>query len=114
MGGQPDGEEEAQIEAFQAELEANVDALHDHKSGNLKVHFLRQRCSGCLPTPGQCKLDALHEPQGGVLPLNQEWWGMSGRAACCRLLPFASETGLGSVVCCRPAHRAAVWPPVLV
>ena len=46
VGGQPSGEEEAQIEAFQAELEANVDALHDHKSGNLKVAFLWQRYSG--------------------------------------------------------------------
>ena len=46
VGGQPNGEEEAQIEAFQAELEANVDALHEHKSGNHKVHFLQQRHSG--------------------------------------------------------------------
>lgn len=71
VGGQPNGEEEAQIEAFQAELEANVDALHDHKGGNLKVHFLQQRCSRQLATPEQCKLDALHEPLGRVHQLIQ-------------------------------------------
>ena len=65
MGGQPSGEEEAQIEAFQAELEANVDALHDHKSGNLKVHFLQQKTLWVAAAPEQCKLGALHEPKGG-------------------------------------------------